>query len=107
MEIIDIGIYACYLLLLVALVAAVVFPLFHIAQNPKALVKSGMGVAGLLVLFIISYALSGSEVTIKYTTMGVGESGSKLIGAGLIMFYIILTITILGMVYSEINKALK
>jgi len=107
MEIIDIGIYACYLLLFVALVAAVVFPLFHIAQNPKALVKSGIGVAGLAVLFFISYALSGSEVTVKYTTMGVGEAGSKLIGAGLIMFYIILIITIIGMVFSEINKALK
>lgn len=107
MDILDIGIYACYILLFIALVAAVVFPLFHIAQNPKALVKSGIGVAGLVVLFLISYSLSGSEVTVKYTTMGVAESGSKFIGAGLIMFYIILIITIVTMVYSEINKALK
>ncbi len=107
MELIDIGIYACYILLFVALVAAVVLPLLQIAQNPKSLVKSGVGVAGLAVLFIISYALSGSEVTAKYTAMGVGEGSSKLIGAGLIMFYIILIAAILGMVFSEINKALK
>ena len=81
---IDIGIYACYILLFVALIAAVVFPLLQITQNPKALVKSGIGVAGLVVLFFISFALSGNEVTAKYTTMGVAENGSKLIGAGLI-----------------------
>ena len=107
MEIIDIGIYACYILLFVALIAAVVFPLLQITQNPAALVKSGIGVAGLVVLFIISYSLSGSEVTAKYTTMGVGESGSKMIGAGLILFYIILIATVVIMVFSEINKALK
>lgn len=107
MELIDIGIYACYLLLFVALIAAVLFPLLQIAQDPKSLVKSGVGVAGLVVLFIISYALSGSEVTAKYTTMGVDSGASKLIGAGLIMFYIILVVTIVGMVFSEINKALK
>ena len=107
MELIDIGIYACYILLFVALIAAVVFPLLQITQNPAALVKSGIGVAGLVVLFIISYALSGSEVTAKYTTMGVGEGGSKLIGAGLIMFYIILIVAIFSMIFSEISKALK
>jgi hypothetical protein len=46
-------------------------------------------------------------VTVKYTTMGVDSGASKLIGAGLIMFYIILVVTIVGMVYSEISKALK
>ncbi len=104
---ISFGIYACYVLGAVALIVAVIFPLLQIVQNPKSLIKSGLGVAGLAVLFAISYALSGSEVTAKYTTMGVGEGGSKLIGAGLIMFYIILIVTIVGMVYSEISKALK
>lgn len=107
MEIYDVGIYACYVLIFVTVIAAVVFPLVQITQNPKALVKTGVGVAALLVLFLISYALSSSEVTAKYTTMGVGEGGSKMIGAGLIMFYIILIAAIVGMVYSEINKALK
>ncbi len=107
MEILDIGMYAVYVLLFITVITALAFPLLQITQNPKNLVKSGIGVAGLVVLFIISYALSGSEVTIKYTTMGVGESGSKLIGAGLIMFYVILIATIIAMVFSEINKALK
>ncbi len=107
MEILDIGMYAVYVLLFLTVITAVGFPLLQIAQNPRNLVKSGIGIIGLTVLFIISFILSGSEVTAKYTTMGVGESGSKLIGAGLIMFYVILIVTIIAMVFSEINKALK
>ncbi|MBK5278860.1 MAG: hypothetical protein JJE09_08355 [Bacteroidia bacterium] len=107
MELVDIGIYVVYLLTTLAVVGAVVFPLFHIVQNPKGLVKSGVGVVSLALIFIIAYSLSGSEVTVKYTTMGVGEGSSRVIGAGLIMFYIILMLTVVGIIYSEINKALK
>lgn len=39
--------------------------------------------------------------------MGITEGSSKLIGAGLIMFYITLVLAIIGVIYSEINKALK
>jgi hypothetical protein len=103
----DAGLYFTYLLFFVAAGAAIILPVLSISQNPKSLVKSGMGIGAIVVLFIIAYALSGSEVTAKYTAMGVGESSSKLIGAGLIMFYFIMIAAIAGMVYSEINKALK
>ena len=66
-----------------------------------------MGIGALVILFLIAYALSGSEVTPKYTAVGVGEGSSKLIGAGMIMFYFIMIVAIVGMIYSEINKALK
>ncbi|HNP97033.1 MAG TPA: hypothetical protein PKJ63_15445 [Cyclobacteriaceae bacterium] len=103
----DFGLYASYVLLLVAVGAAVVLPLVSALKSPKDLMKSLMGVGGLLVIFLISYALSGSEVTAKYVAQGVGEGSSKLIGAGLTMFYIVFIIALLGIVYSEINKALK
>lgn len=103
----DAGLYFTYFLFFVALGAAIVLPMLSIAQNPKSLVKSGMGVGALVVLFIIAYALSGNEVTARYTAGGVGEGASKLIGGGLIMFYVILLVAIGGMIYSEINKALK
>ena len=103
----DAGLYLTYFLLFAAVGAAVILPVLSISQNPKSLLKSGMGVGGLVVLFIIAYALSGNEVTAKYVAGGVGEGGSKLIGAGLIVFYIIMLVAVAGMVYSEINKALK
>jgi hypothetical protein len=104
---IDIGLYIFYVLFFIALAAAVILPSISILKNPTSLKSSAMGVGGLVLLFVVSYVLSGSEVTTKYLSAGVDEGASKMIGAGLIMFYIVLIISIVGMVYSEINKALK
>lgn len=103
----DIGLYVGYGLVLIALGAAIILPLINALKSPKDLAKSAMGVGALVVIFIIAFGLSGSEVTAKYTAQGIGESSSKMIGAGLTMFYIVFFIAILGIVYSEINKALK
>lgn len=103
----DIGLYVGYGLLLIALGAAVVLPLINALKSPKDLVKSLMGLGVLVVIFLVSYGIAGSEVTAKYIAQGVGEGSSKLIGAGLIMFYVVFFIAALGIVFSEINKALK
>lgn len=104
---IDIGLYITYVFFFVAAGAAIVLPILHAIRNPKELGKSAIGVGLLVLLFIISYSLSGSEVTPKAISLGVGEDSSKLIGAGLISFYIVFVISLLGIVYSEINKAIK
>ena len=103
----DIGLYVGYGLFIIALGAAVILPLINAIKSPKELLKSGMAVGALLVLFLVSFGLSGSEVTAKYTAQGIGESSSKLIGAGLTMFYFVFFIAVLGIVYSEISKAFK
>lgn len=103
----DIGLYVGYVLLIVTVGAAAILPLVNALKSPKDLMKSLMGVGALLVLFLVSYALAGSEVTAKYLVQGVGEGSSKLIGAGLTMFYIVFVLALLGIVYAEINKALK
>ncbi|MCB0491395.1 MAG: hypothetical protein KDC93_03165 [Cyclobacteriaceae bacterium] len=103
----DIGLYVGYGLFSVAIIAAVILPLINALKSPKELVKSGMGIGALLVVFLISFGLAGSEVTAKYTAQGIGESSSKLIGAGLTMFYIVFAAALVGIVFSEISKALK
>ena len=104
---IDAGLYLCYLLLFLAIGATVILPLINAIKAPGTLVKSGISVAGLVVVFLIAYSISGSEVTSQYAMLGVGEGSSKLIGAGLIMFYITFFIAIIGLIFSEINKAFK
>jgi len=103
----DIGLYVGYGLFGVALAAAIILPLINALKSPKDLAKSGMGVGALLVVFLISFGIAGSEVTAKYTAQGIGESSSKLIGAGLTMFYIVFGVALIGIVFSEISKALK
>lgn len=107
MDLIDIGIYLAYILIGIALVAAVVLPMINALKHPAGLVKSLMGVGGLVVLFIVAYSISGSELSVKAAALGVDESGSKLIGAGIILFYFVFVISIVGVIYSEISKALK
>jgi hypothetical protein len=107
MDIIDIGLYVNNILLIVSLVALIVLEAFNLLKDPKSLIKAGAVIIGLIVLFFISYSMSTGDVTTKYTSLGVDEGSSKLIGAGLIMLYIFLFVSIAGMVISEIYKMLK
>ncbi len=108
MDLIDIGIYVAYALFFLALGAMIVLPLLNALRSPGDLAKSGMGIGALVVLFAIAYAISGGELTPQYQALGVEtEFSSRLIGAGLTMFYFVFFIAIIGMIYSEISKALK
>jgi hypothetical protein len=107
MDSIDIGLYISFILLAVAAASSVVMPLLHAIKHPAGMVKSLFGIGGLVVLFIVSYSLSGSELSAKAVALGVDESGSKMIGAGLILFYLVFVISVIGVIYSEVNKALK
>ena len=105
---ISIGLYISYILLFVATITALVFPLWDSIKNPQEIIKSGISAVALVVLFVISYVFSGSEITAKYMLGGVtSEFSSKMIGAGLIMFYFTLFLSMAVMIYSEISKALK
>jgi len=103
----DLGLYVFYALLFIAVAAAVIFPLINSIKEPKALVRTGIALAAVLVLFGISYGLSDSTLSRNAIGFGLSESTVKLISAGLIMFYIVLALAILALIYSEISKAFK
>jgi hypothetical protein len=103
----DLGFYLFYVLLLIAVAAMVIFPILHMLREPSTLLRSAIGIGVVVVLFVVSYALADSEVTMKAAAVGVTEGSSKLIGAGLIMFYITLVLSGLALIYSEISKAFK
>ncbi len=107
MEITDVGLYIAYAVFIVAGAAAIVFPLVNSLKNPGSIGKSLVGVGAMVVLFIIAYVLSGDEVTAKYTALGVDAGSSKLIGAGLTMFYFVIVLGFVGIIYSEVSKAFK
>ena len=107
MEIWDIAFYVTYVLLGIGVLAAIVLPLISAFGQPKTLVKTGIGVGALIVLYIIAYAIAGSEVTAKYEQFGINESTSKLIGGSLIMMYLIGGILVISIVYTEVSRILK
>ncbi|MDH4089039.1 MAG: hypothetical protein OEV74_12235 [Cyclobacteriaceae bacterium] len=103
----DLGLYVLYALLGIAIATAIIFPIINAIKDPGALLKIGIGIGIFVVLFGISYALSDSNVSLKTAAAGIDASSSRLIGAGLIMFYIVLAGSILALIYSEISKAFK
>jgi hypothetical protein len=104
---IDFGLYVTYFLFFVAVAAAVGFPLINAGKSPGSFKKSLIGVGALVGLFVVSFAIAGSSVTEDQALKGITESTSKMIGAGLIMLYLSMIIAVVGIVYSEISKALK
>ena len=66
MDAYDIMLYASYLLAVVGTILSIVMPLLKSLDDPKGLLKSGLGVLGLAVLFFVCYFLSGNEVLPKF-----------------------------------------
>jgi hypothetical protein len=104
---VDAGLYASYLLFAVAIGSAVGLSFLNTIKSPGEVKKAVYAIAGMVVLFALSYILSSSAVSTDQAAKGLSEGTSKLVGAGLIMFYLISAVAIVGLVYSEINKAIK
>ena len=101
---IDAGLIISYVLIGLCAAAAIILPLIQAAGNPKSLKKIGISVGALAIAFIVCYALAGDS------TMGnkeVTTGAAKLVGAGLLMFYVLLVAAIISIVYTEISKMTK
>ncbi|WMN11167.1 hypothetical protein QYS49_37435 [Marivirga salinae] len=107
MEIVDIMLYGSYLLVIIAALGAIVLPLINALGNPKSLLKSALGIVVIGVVYLISWGISGDEVTAKYIQFDVTNTSSKVIGGFLITTYLLMGIAVVSIIYSEINKIIK
>ena len=103
----DIVLYIGYFLVVVAVIAAVVLPLVKAAGNPKSLITIGAGLLGLIVIFLISYALASNEVLDFYTRLEINASGSKIIGGTIITMYILIIIALISIAFTEVSKLFR
>lgn len=101
------GLIIAYILFGIAVLGVIVLPLINAFSDPKKIVRGLIAIGLLAVVFLISWGLSGAEVTEMYTEKEVGEGLSKVIGGVLIMMYSLSGIAIIGIVYSEFAKAFK
>lgn len=99
---VNIGLFLAYILIAVCILAAVVMPLAKAMGDPQSLKKIGMGVGGLVVVFLLSYLISSGESTGEESASTV-----KMVGASLTTFYILALVAILGIVYTEVKKAFE
>lgn len=101
--------YVVYALLILGILAAVGFSIYQFAENFRQSKTSLYGILGLVVIFVISYLLaSGSDISpAVFEKVGGNYGSSKMIGAGMFMFYILFGITLLTLIVTEIIRPFK
>lgn len=98
----------CYILLGIASVSAIIFPVITMAQNPKNAKNALIGIVGLAVVFAIGYAMAGNEEVFDASAkLLADESTSQLSEAGLNAFYILGLGAIGVIIFSEVSKIFK
>lgn len=98
----------CYILLGIATVTAIVFPIITMAQNPKKAKNAVIGIIGIAAICGIGYALAGSEEAFDANAKLLADSTtSKISEAGLIAFYILAVGAIGSIIFSEVSKIFK
>jgi len=99
---VDVGLYLAYVLTGLCIVIAIGMPLVRAFGDPDSLKKMGIGTGALLAVFLIAYFTSSGEAEGDYP-----EGTVKLVGAGIVTFYIMAVTAVLGILYTEIKKAFE
>ncbi|MDF2157530.1 hypothetical protein [Algoriphagus sp. CAU 1675] len=109
MDTYDILLYGSYLLIIIGAVVSILMPLLKSLDNPKSLMKTVFGIVGIVVLFFIAYSVSSNEVLPKFEAdpFNLTPQGSQFVGGMLITTYILAIIALVGIVFTEFNKAIK
>jgi hypothetical protein len=106
--VVNVGLIIAYILVALGIVLAVVFPLINAISQPKLLVKAGIGLVSVIIVFGIGYLLSDSATSARFIQYGVDTPGlSQGIGGALKMVYLLMGIAVVGIVVTEFSKAFK
>lgn len=77
--------------------------LSDLANSKKVLI----GFAGFIVLLLVGYLIADNEVLGSWAEKGVTEGTSKWVGAGLMSFYVFISVAILTIIWSEVSRMIK
>ena len=105
----DILLYGSYALVGLGAVVSVLMPLFKSLDNPKSLLKTGLGIVLILVLFFVCYSISSNEVLPKFESdpFNLTPAMSQMVGGLMITTYVLTIVALVGIVVTEFNKAIK
>ena len=94
-------------ILFITVSITLVFSILNLASSSKKLKKSLIFIGCFVVVTVIAYAASdGVETPMKDGEI-LSASGSRWVGTGLRMFYILATLAILSIIFSGAKKILK
>lgn len=96
-----------YAVAIIAVVLVVLFSIINIFTNPAALKRTLMSVGAFAVVAVVAYLWSSGVETPLRDGEVLSASGSKLVGAGLRLFYFLAIIAGGAMLLSGIKKMIK
>jgi hypothetical protein len=105
----DIMLYVSYALVGIGVVVSILLPLIKSLDDPKSLLKTGLGVVVILVLFFVCYSISGNEVLPKFESdpFNLTPAMSQMVGGLMITTYVLVIVALVGIVITELNKAIR
>lgn len=104
----DTLIYWGYALLGLIIVSVIVASIFSLAMDPKGAIKFLIMAAGMIIVAVIAYSVSSNEFSsIRLEQMGITEATSKVVGAGLLITYVLLAFALLAIVFSTVSRIFK
>ena len=109
MDTYDILLYGSYVLIIVGAAFGILMPLIKSLDDPKSLLKTALGIVGIVVLFFIAYSISSNEVLPKFeaSPFNLTPGGSQLVGGMLITTYVLAIVALGSIVLTEVTKAIK
>lgn len=116
-QLINIGLYGGFALIVIATVAAIGMNLFSAISNPKVLIKAGIGVGALVIIFFISYSVAPSTfdnisreafilAEIDVDAASTGET-YKMVGGAMTTTLVLFVLAVVGLMYSSIAKIIS
>lgn len=104
----DLLLYWMYALLILSGVVTLASSVINMIKNPKGSIKILGVVAIIIVLGIISYAVSKNTLSpTMLEKYSISANGVKMVGAGLMMTYFIMIIAIGVFIYTSLNRFFK
>ena len=94
-------------ILFITVMITLVFSILNLASSSRKLKKSLIFIGCFIVVTLIAYAVSDGVETPMKDGEVLSANGSRWVGTGLRMFYILATLAILYMVLSGAKKILK
>lgn len=107
----DLGLYASYFLLIVGIAVSLLFPTVYMAKNFKQSRKGVIGLAVIVVLFVVSYLIGNSTIPAEVAKgIEIGklpamtEGQMKLVDGSIIMGYIMMILGIGAIIFANIRS---
>lgn len=104
---IDPSMYLAYIALGITAVVAVLFAIYNVVTHPKQAKGVLFGIIGLAVVIGVSYGIASDEPVKIAGGVVVEGSTPKLVGMGLITFYIAAGIAVLAVIASSVSSLIK